>query len=481
LKAALLFLSCAVLTACNAAPSPPRLANAADWIREREAGFDRALVGETEGLPRAPAELSATLATGQREITLVEVVQLVEAQGLDLQIARERLAAAEAEEDIAHAAWWPHLSVGASLYRNDGQVQATSGDFLEVDKRSAWAGGEARLEFDLGAAIYGTRAASRRTEAKAHEAQGAADDAVTLAALYYFDLVESFARLGLAAEARLEAASLVALEQARLKAGSGLAASLARAQAHEAAVASAAIRARVGVERASARLVELLQLSPGDSLTPGASALAALDLVAGAWQPEAGQASSLLLELALWARPELRAAESRLAASEAEEARADFAWILPEFMVAARVGSLGQDYNDADSQNVYTAALRWDLGAKLLGERNLGRSHRRQAQLEHALVKGQVQREVRIAAAEYGAAQLAIAASEREVEAATLARDLARERHEHGAALFVEVLDSQMQFLRAHLARVAALADFNRAQFSLLRASGLWSTSAERR
>jgi hypothetical protein len=38
-----------------------------------------------------------------------------------------------------------------------------------------------------------------------------------------------------------------------------------------------------------------------------------------------------------------------------------------------------------------------------------------------------------------------------------------------------------MQFLRAHLARVAALADFNRAQFSLLRASGLWSTSAERR
>jgi len=115
LKAALLFLSCAVLTACNAAPSPPRLANAADWIREREAGFDRALVGETEGLPRAPAELSATLATGQREITLVEVVQLVEAQGLDLQIARERLAAAEAEEDIAHAAWWPHLSVGASL------------------------------------------------------------------------------------------------------------------------------------------------------------------------------------------------------------------------------------------------------------------------------------------------------------------------------------------------------------------------------
>ena len=421
----------------------------------------------------APATIAlGKLVEEERTIGLREVLHLVRTQGLDIQIARERLRTARADADIAESAWWPQLSLGTTMYRNEGRVQSTEGLFLDVDKQNAWVGAELWLELDVGDAIFGARAARRNAEADEFATHSTEFDALTLGAFAYFDLLESFARLPIAAEALAHADSLVDFARARREAGAGLESDLARARAHRAATQRATIQARTRAQLASATLVELIQLDPGTSIAPSAGGLVALALVPENLRPEGGTASAAALTRAMLARPELREADARVAARDAEADRADNAWLLPEVLIGAQTGALGYNFDDLESQDVYIAAVRWNLGVHLVGERARGHSHRRQARLERARTRSTVAREVQASAAEYEASQRSIEAIETEVEAATAARALAQARYEQGAALLIEVLDSQVQLLRAQVARAGALADFNRAQFAYLRAVG---------
>lgn len=471
-------------TGCRSSEPPPSRASLADWVAEREqvAAVELPMPTSEEGDQIEARSLQLESPAGAlRGIGLREVLTLVETQGLDIQLARERLVEVQAEESIARAAWWPSLSIGTTLYRNEGRVQGTTGLLLNVDKQNAWAGGGVRLDLDLGEAIYGTRAARHRTAASSSTLLAETQNASTLAALAYFDLVESHARLPIAEDAQAHARELVEFEEARLAAGAGLEADLARARAHQAAIERAAIETRVMATRASSLLVELLQLPPDTHMSPDPEGLSALSLVSAELLPVGGAPSDLAVAAALNGRPELRAAEAALAASDAEQARAANAWLLPRLVVAARIGALGEDYSDLESQDVYTAALQWDLGVELFGDSDRMSSKRRQTELERRRTTARVHREVNVAAAEYEAALLSVEATRVEAQAAASAHELARKRHESGAALLIERLDAQVQSLRSRVAQTAALVNFNRAQFSYVRALGLGGISLQAR
>jgi len=487
------FALCVCLAACTTSSPEARRPSVAPAVTrlithsERGTGSEnRADESSTNNSPADPATSArrAPIALGhltetERGIGLLEVLRLAETQGIDVQLADERLREARAEADIARAAWWPELHVGTTLYRNEGRVQNTQGRLLDVDKQNAWTGGQLRMEFDLGQAIYGSRSARRAAEASAFATETTANDSVTLAALAYFDLLESYARLPIAADALEHAEQLVTFERARVDGGTGLESELARALSHRAAVQRATIQMRAQAQLASATLVELLQLDPAKPLAPDADGLGALELVTAELAPSDGLANEHVLKLALGARPELREADSRVAVGEADEEQADRAWMLPTVFLGARFGALGWNYSDLESQDVYTAAVSWDLGARLFGERDRGRSRRRQAELERVRMRSAILREVQTAAAELDAAGLSIEATELEVQAARSAHDLAAQRHALGAALLIEVLDSQVQFLRARVARAEAVASYNRAQFAYLRAVGLFGVESD--
>jgi outer membrane protein TolC len=174
---------------CRSSEPAPSRASLADWVSERE----QATANETplpageqgEQAESLPLLLEPPPGDG-RAIGLQEVLTLVETQGLDILLARERLVEVRAEESIAEAAWWPSLSLGTTLYRNEGRVQNAVGFLFDADKQNAWAGGGVRLDLDLGEAIYGTRAARYRTAASSSTMLAETQNASTLAALAYF-------------------------------------------------------------------------------------------------------------------------------------------------------------------------------------------------------------------------------------------------------------------------------------------------------
>lgn len=400
-----------------------------------------------------------------RSIDLAEVLSLVERQGLDLRIARERWRAAQAAADTARATWYPRVVVGTGLTRTEGRVQATDGALLNVDKQSIYGDVGLSFELNLGEAIYGTRAAEHRELASEFDMLAERGDSITLAAHYYFDLAETSARIPIAEEAGEHAAQLVTLSQARFDVGAGLAVDLARARAHEARARRALIGARTEARIASGLLIELLQLDPFIPLEPrdGSDQLPArIDMGGRRSDVPFGET-----------RPELGRAAAELEARRAEEEQAEWDWLLPDLLVSARYGYLGDTVGNIKDREGYVAGFRWDLGADLFSERERSRSRRRIAELVAARTLAAVAQEINTAEAELEAAELALQVATYEVSAATQALELATARHAQGAGLLIEVLEAQIAASRARVSELAAVVGINRAEFSLSRAVGL--------
>jgi outer membrane protein TolC len=179
-----------------------------------------------------------------------------------------------------------------------------------------------------------------------------------------------------------------------------------------------------------------------------------------------------LIERALVARPELADAKARVRARRADERAAENAWLLPELELGATLGEYGLNYGNHEDRQVYSAALRWDLGAGLIGERDRDRALRRAAEFQQARMEDAVVSQVVQSAALVEARFDELAAASSEVTAAEVAFQLVRARHEAGASLLLEVLEVEVGLVRARAGHVDALAGYNRAQYALLHAVG---------
>ncbi|MEE8469101.1 MAG: TolC family protein [Planctomycetota bacterium] len=400
---------------------------------------------------------------GPRTLGLLEVLRIADDQGLDIQIAREHVAAARAERAIARAAWYPELAVGTSYFRNEGNVQATAGQFLDVDKQNTFLGAGLSLRLDLAAAALGEDAARERLTAAGHALESSAQDTQALAAELYLDLMEAGLQLSITEEAIAHGQSLVDLQEARSAGGSGLPADLSRSRAHLARAEGARVEAVRRVEVASAGLGELLQLPPTVQITP--AGLAPLP------DGESGTLEDLLFSAAQ-SRPELADARARSRAARFDARAASKAWLYPTLELGAVAGGFGNNFGDLESSEVYVAGLTWHLGARLFGVADRERAQYRAAQLTEVRLGRLVAAQVVAAEASLRAAAARLITVQDEITAADQAWILARDRHEAGAGLFVEVLEAQVALLRARISEAAADVDLHRSWYALQRAVG---------
>jgi len=402
-------------------------------------------------------------APGTHTLGLPEVLRIADDQGLDIQIAIELVSAARAERAIARAAWYPELEIGARYFRNEGSVQATAGQFLDVDKQNAFLGGGLSLRLDLAEAALGVDAARERLTAAEYALESSAQDTQALAAQLYLDLVEADLQLSITDEAIDHGQSLVDFQEARRAGGSGLAADLSRARAHLARAEGARVEAVRRVEVASAGLGELLQLPPTVQITP-----AGLDPL-----PD-GEVEDLeeLLVAADQSRPDLANARAESRAQRFDARAAGQAWLYPTVSLGAAAGGFGPDFGDLESKEVYAAGLTWNLGARLFGAADREHARHRQAQIEEVRLGRLIAAQVVAAEASMRAATARLEIVRDEITAAEEAWDLARDRHEAGAGLFVEVLEAQVNLLRARVSEAAAGVDLHRSWYALQRAVG---------
>jgi len=399
-----------------------------------------------------------------RPISLAEALQFAGDQALDVQAARERALVARAEAQIVRAQILPALQVGAGYFEHHGLLQNSPGQFLDVQRRNASLGGQLRLVFDPGRVLYQAREAERLSEASEHSLRTRKLQSLRLAAHLYFDLVEGYARQAVVETARRQAEELVTFEESRAAVGAGLSVDVERARAHLSATRGAAIDAAGQRDLASTQLAEFLNLDPLQALRPTDSARIQ-DLVPA-------EDPGRLIEESADGHPRVSEQESLLSAAEEAERQARYGWLIPSIDLGASFAGFGPDHGDLRDQQIYTAALSWDLSPDIPAQKRRARSRRRAAEVDRRRVRQSVRSSIVRASIATRTTREAIGAAQDRHKAAREAFRLAEDRHRAGSSLLIEVLDAEFAKLGAELALVTSISAFNRAQYDLLSAIG---------
>jgi outer membrane protein TolC len=442
-----------VLGACRSTPSPPPSSPADRWVPR------------PERRPDVQRQLPA-LERGPRAIDLTEALELAGARGIEIELARSRVEEAQAELDDAESRLLPHLAPRLAFFRHEGAIQETAGAFLDVDKQSTFAGATLELVLNPARGWFQSEVARRRVEASHGRLREASDATLLEVARRYYDLLEAVGVERIAEQALAHAREALSVQEAREEAGSALPADVARARARMAEAQRLVAEAREARDVASVALAEVLRLDPRAPLAARESDLVRVDFLS----PD--EPLELLVERALARRGELAASHADVAAARGEEREAEHAWAFPQLRAGGSFGGFGESMSSLEDQETYFIALEWDLSLGISAAQDRARARLRQAEFRRERQRDLVVADVVRAHAHVHAALERIQAARGEAEAAEQSLSLAEARHREGGGLLLEVLEAQAALTRAGSSLVSAIADYDRAQYELLRAVG---------
>jgi len=406
-----------------------------------------------------------------RPIDLPTVLRLAGAQNLDVQMARERLAEAKAIHGSAVANFFPWISPGIGYKRHDNNIQDVQGNIIEVHKQSYAPGATIVAQVELGDAYYKELAAKQLVRAADHGLEAQRQTSTAAAATGYFDVLAAQATVTVAEQALGIASNYEA--QVSQAVGAGL------------AFKGDALRARVQTERnqlglrraqeeqrlAAARLAQLLRLDPAMHLTPRESDLVPVTLV----QTNLG---SLVAE-ALATRPELKQSGASVAAAREAERGAKYGPLVPALGAQAFFGGLGgglhDDWGNFDQQEDYGVGLSWRIGPGGIFDFNRQRlttSRRKQTELGGEQLRDEITRQVVEAMTRAESMRDQLATTQRAIAAAEESFRLAQQRKEFGVGVVLETIQAEQDLTRARIEYLRAIAEFDKAQYALLRATG---------
>jgi outer membrane protein TolC len=405
-------------------------------------------------------------------VDLPSVLQLAGARNLDIQLAREKLAEAKANNESALWNFFPSITPGFGYRRHDNLTQNVEGRILEVHKESYSLGPTVNFQLDIGDAIYKNLAANQLVKAANFGLESQRQDSVLTAAAAYFDLAK--------------ADSLIRVAEEAVRISQGYAEQLERALAAGIAFKGDSLRARVQLEKnrltlrqaleqrstATARLIQTLHLENGlhlvikDSLEP--LTLLSTNLVLDA-----------ALALAQSSRPEL--AQSRHIVQAAREAKdgAKLGPAIPTLGAQVFAGGFGGG-NDTSSRGFgesedYAVTLGWKIGPGGLFDRGRIRaaeSRLKTASLNNEKMDDEITRQVTESFVRWQSLADQISMARAAIEAAEGTLKLTRQRKEFGVGAVLEDINAEQDLTRARLDYVTAVAEFNKAQFALLKATG---------
>jgi outer membrane protein TolC len=452
-----------------------------------------------EARPRPPSLLAPAL----QPIDLASALRLAGVQNPEILLAREAVAQAVAERQLAAAQLLPTINAGTSFDDHTGPLQRANGQIIKVNRDSLYGG--------LGAGAVGAGTVtipgvvwdgnvsegifaglvSRQVVRQRELASVAVRNNVLLQVVEaYLDLLQAEGRRAVALRTRDEAAEVARAIGNLARVGQERPADADRANTVLEERNADVLQAESDVLTASARLTELLNLDPSMRLHAIDGWVVPTPLV-----PDAAPLPQLMA-VALTQRPELR---ERQAAIRAALLRLDGAKLLPfsptvvlgysagEFGGGSNLAAAGilqpdgtvlrqPRFGSFDERQDFDAVLYWsarNLGVGNLALIRLSQSGLRSEQLREVEVLDRVRAEVAVGYARAHARFAQIAVAERALQSSQQGFDEDyRRTRQLVEGLPIEVLDSLRLLGLSRLAYLDAIIDYNRAEFELYVALG---------
>ncbi len=406
-------------------------------------------------------------------LDLPTVLRLANAQNLDVQIAREKLKEARANHESAAFQFFPSVSPGFSYRAHDDLIQAVDGTMIDVSKQSYAPGVTIGGTWEIGDAIYKNLVAKQQQYAAEHGLEAQRQESAAAATQNYFDLLFSQAAVGVAEEAIRISTNY-------------------EAQIHEAVAAGLTfkgdeLRVRVQAERnrltfhqaleqqklASARLAQTLHINPTNELVALDSDFVPLIVVSTNF------GLSFLVEQALASRAEIEQTQSLTAAArEAKKGTVYGPWI-PSANAQIFAGGLGGDSEAGPSrfgaQEDYFFGLSWKIGPGGLFDKTRIRAsdaRLKTAQLNNEKIKDEVTRQVVEAFLRVQSLGDQLDSARRTASVAEESLKLTQLRKEFAVGVVLEGIQAEQDLTRARSDYLRLVADFNKAQYALVRALG---------
>lgn len=427
------------------------------------------LFAETPPAAKEPASKNERVCV----IDLPTALRLAGAQNLDIQLAIEKLAEAHAGEESAIERFFPWVSPGVTYRSHDNLIQDVAGNVIPVEKQSYAPGATIIAQTDIGDAIFKTLEAHQLAKAAGHAFDAQRQNAILAAAGGYFDLSAAH--------------GLVEVARETLRVSSGYAGEIERAVKIGIAFKGDALRVKVQQQRdeivlrraeekarlASAKLSQILHLDPTIDLTPRDSRPVPLSFVS------TQQPLSDLVTQALFARPEMKQSAALIDAARQAKNGAIYGPLIPSIGGQAFLGGLGGGNKNStrslgESED-YVASLSWRIGPGGLfdfGNIHAKQSRLRSANLTNEKVRDQIAQEVVVSRTRVLSLgdQLTIARQSLNNAQETLRLD--QERKEFGVGAVLETIFAEQELSRARADYLATVADYNKAQYDLLKALG---------
>lgn len=450
----------------------------------------------TASLDEQPDGNAAALDTSHG-IDLWHALQLGGANGLVVQLARQRVDESHSRLLQAQSNWLPSVRLGIGYNRHDGNLQAANGDVMPSSRNSLFVGGglglgqvplaggaggppRMMINFSLADACFEPLVADRQLNAEMANQDGTFNDAHLRVALAYIELLEAHALQTNALQSQQDIQALVKLTTLFADQGAGSQVEIDRAKTELSQHRLTLLNTERLIQSRSARLIQLLHMDSQQQLSPQEEVLHPMVLV----QEDHDLAS--LIQEGLQRRPELRRQQSSLDAAALRTCQETWRPWLPNVQVGGSAGSMG----GGPSGNFAAQGARSDLDVLAFWEwRNLGIGNQaviwqRSSQLQQmettlAMIRDQVAAEITAASQDIQNYRQQMNAAQDSLQTAKSSYQRNYQRMRQAEGLPIELLQAIRARTQARDAYTSSVSKYNQAQFRLLRAIGQFPQPTE--
>jgi outer membrane protein TolC len=416
---------------------------------------------------------------GPQAISLATALRLAGAENLDVKLAEEKVAFAEAENRLARQQYFPWLTMGAGWRGHQENIQTVDGLIIDAEKTAVDVGAGVRAQLDLGETYYRNLVARQQVNAAKHANEAQRQDAVHLAALAYFDLLRARANVGVASESVRITEDYGSQVRRAVEAGIGFAGDAYRIETQLEANRLGAQQAREIQRFAAARLAQVLHLDPAVELVPADPSPAPLEILS------AKSPLDSFVQRAMAQRPELRMSAAQREAARQARNGAKYAPLVPsltgQYSYGGLGGGRGSEVANFDETADYGVGLSWRIGPGGLFDRariEASESRLRTTELEGEKLREEIVRQVVESHTRVRSLRDQMAMAQRALTAGQKALDLSRDRKEFGVGVVAETIQAEQDLTRARRDYLGAVCEYNKAQYSLNRAIGSIPTVA---
>ncbi|HIF01612.1 MAG TPA: TolC family protein [Planctomycetes bacterium] len=405
--------------------------------------------------------------------------------------AQWKVQEAYANLDQAEVLWLPSIQTGFSFHRHDGNLQASDGSIVDVNRSSfqyglgagaVGAGTTPRpgisAQFHLADAIFQPDISRKTAWATCHAEKAVVNRQLRDVALAYLKMLDAHQQLRILQEVKDRTAAISKITDDFAGAGQGLQADADRMRTELRLIEGRIAAAHEQVDVTSARLAYALSVNPGQRIIPLDPTVVPIELVS------TDMDEGSLITSGLSNRPELKELQALVAAACDRHRRQKYAPFIPSVLLGFSTGGfgggLGNVINNVDNRYDFDAMVTWEIRNFGFGERSARR--RSQAQVQQAMFRklsliDDVAREIAEAYTQVTHRRERMAVTQTSIRSAQDSYDRNLSRIREGEGLPIEVLQSVKALEASRRAYLDSVSAFNEAQFQLQWALG-WQVSA---